>query len=236
LLTWITGKPLHPEEVQLLLPRWVDVCVTPVLAALAGLGLAQLAALNTVSAWPGILGLWLVLVGLLRKMQVTHMHHAIHNRLFDRPIFNKVYATLVPALLFIQNGAEYRKEHLEHHNARVFTTQDDADAAFLAKLGFLPGRSRGELWINLWMTVLSPVADLPAHDWHHLAHLAGQNSRDWQRSLYLRQAAIANGDRAAFSRRELWGLPRMIDHQFGWLESIVCRYEFPTAKSQTTEA
>lgn len=368
LLTWITGKPLQASDMRIIVPRWLDVVATPILAVVIVWGLVQLSKVDTPFAWLPIVALWLVLVGLFRKIQVTHLHHAIHNRLFDRPALNKAYAKFIPALLFVQNGVEYRKEHLEHHNANFFTTQDDADASFLAKLGFLPGRTKGELWMNLWMTVLSPVfhllfaqarlkstflraqpaaiavallaaagyaalilvvgwkafliavalplfpiyhvsallqfltehawnvaagpvkdwahyakrcwgrfcgerfpergrgvsgslrfvfntaiwtfrmtflhlpvrvsclvSDLPAHDWHHLAHLAGQNSRDWQRSLYLRQEAIANGDRAGFGERELWGMPSMIEHQFGWLESIVCVYQYQGAGPDAAE-
>ncbi|MDM0088660.1 MULTISPECIES: stearoyl-CoA 9-desaturase [unclassified Variovorax] len=369
-LTWLTGKPLHEQQPPSYhFPRWGDVIFTLVLALGIVALLIYLSALDTIFAWIGIFVLWLPLVGLLRKVQVTHMHHAIHNRLFESSRLNKAYATLVSAVLFIQNSDEYRKEHLAHHNADVFTTKDDADAAFLARLGFLPGRKKDELWMSLWMTVLSPVfhllflqarltsvfvrakpvavllsvgaalgyaillwivggkafllavvlplfplyhisallqfltehawnvaagpvedwthyaqrcwgrfcgarfpqrtngfgggilfvarvmvwivkmlflhlpvrlaclvSDLPAHDWHHLAHMAGQNARAWQSSLHLRQKAIADGDRAGFAQRELWGLPRMIAHQFTWLESIVCHYEMPGADSRSHAA
>lgn len=368
-LTWVTGKPLDDRERSLSFPRWLDVVMTPVLIVGIVTLLFRLAQTDSAFAWAGFVILWVPLVGLLRKVQVTHMHHAIHNRLFDSARLNKAYANLMSAVLFIQNSDEYRREHLAHHNADIFTTKDDADAAFLAKLGFLPGRKRDELWVNLWMTIFSPVfhllfararlgsafvrarpsaillsvtaavgyvilvwmfgwkafllavvlplfplyhisallqfltehawnvaagpvedwthyarrcwgrfcgerfparssgfrgwcrfiaqvmlwsmrmvflhlpvrlaclvSDLPAHDWHHLAHMANQNARAWQCSLHLRQKAIADGDRPGFSQRELWGLPRMIAHQFGWLESIVCRYEIPVVGSQSSAA
>ncbi|MBP0607647.1 MULTISPECIES: fatty acid desaturase [Burkholderia] len=363
-LTWMTGKPLDAAERPFGVPRTLDVVVT-FASSMAILGaLVELAHRDTLGAWAIIVVFWLVLVGLLRKMQVTHLHHAIHNRLFERPSLNKLYARVIPSLIFVQNGVEYRREHLEHHNSDIFTTERDADAAFLAKLGFIPGRERGELWVNLWMTVASPVfhimfararlesvflrnrlaetlvalamlaghavlivlagwkayiiavlvpmffiyhvsallqfltehawniagesvadwheyasrcwgrfcgerfpllasgsnysrfvhvlrvagwvarmlvfhlpvrvaclvADLPAHDWHHLAHMAGQNSRDWSYSLYLRQAAIDSGDRAGFALRELWGMHGMIEHQFSWLESITCTYSIPNVR------
>lgn len=364
-LTWITGRPLEATERRLILPNFLDVFIT--LASCVGIlvALVWLAGKNTLGTLPLITMSWLVLVGLLRKIQVTHLHHAIHNRLFGRPWLNKLYARIMPSLIFVQNGTEYRKEHLEHHNADIFTTERDADAAFLARLGFIPGRERGELWMNLWMTVASPVfhivfarerlesvflrsnpgeavlaigvaaahvaliviagwkayviavfvpmfilyhvsallqfltehawnvagrpvddwneyknrcwgrfcgemypsrpresgsdsnlvahffrvcgwttrmvflhlpvrvaclvADLPAHDWHHLAHMAGQNSRDWSRSLYLRQLAISDGDKPGFAGRELWGMRSMIEHQFMWLQSITCTYSVSNA-------
>ncbi|WP_060141843.1 fatty acid desaturase [Burkholderia ubonensis] len=364
-LTWVTGKPLDATERPFGVPRVLDVVVTFASSVAIFSALVALADQDTLEAWALIVAFWLVLVGLLRKMQVTHLHHAIHNRLFDRLSLNKLYARVIPSLIFVQNGVEYRKEHLEHHNSDIFTTERDADAAFLAKLGFIPGRERGELWINLWMTVASPVfhimfararlesvflrnrpaetlmalamlaghvalivlaggktyfvavlapmffiyhvsallqfltehawniagepvadwndyasrcwgrfcgerfpvlasesnwrsrfayvfrvagwvarmlllhlpvrvaclvSDLPAHDWHHLAHMAGQNSRDWQRSLYLRQAAIDGGDKAGFALRELWGMRGMIEHQFSWLESITCTYSIPNVR------
>ncbi|WP_186127846.1 stearoyl-CoA 9-desaturase [Burkholderia gladioli] len=368
LLTWLTGKPLTAKESQFHLPRWLDVVGTLLLAGLAELALLSLSRQDSLPAWCGINALWILLVGLLRKIQVTHLHHAIHNRLFNRAAINLVYSHLAPALLFIQNRDEYRKEHLEHHNSTFFTTRKDADAAFLALLGFIPGRTKRELWTNLWVIIFSPtfhflfarnrlkstfitakpsaivfsvmvacgyavlfnaagwkaftvaiiiplfplyhisallqfltehawnvsagpvenreqykercwgrfcgekfpirrqgfipsltftgqvflwsvkmsflhlptrlaclVSDLPAHDWHHLAHMAGQDARDWHRSLHLREIAIAGGDKPGFSRRELWGMPHMLAHQFGWLESISCRYELPTEQSMGNE-
>ncbi|WP_249309394.1 fatty acid desaturase [Ralstonia insidiosa] len=352
LVTWVTGKPLDESKARLIIPSVVDVLVSPLLAIIIIYLLTICSKLDIAIAWPLIGVLWLLLVGILRKMQVTHLHHAIHNRLFEKSSLNKIYAKVIPPIITVQNWIEYRKEHLEHHNASIFTTGKDADAAFLAELGFLPGRSRGELWQNLWITILSPtfhalflrvrlrsvlvqgkgyervlawtmvgvhlilgallglkvyliavfipmallyhvsallqfltehawdvtgsapddwdsyaarcwgrfcgeayparagkglaavmrhvldvtiwsvrmllvhlpvrlaclVSDLPAHDWHHLAHRAGQSSRDWPRSLYLRQAAILGGDKPGFAKRELWGISNMIEHQFRWLE------------------
>ncbi|MBI3285879.1 MAG: fatty acid desaturase [Burkholderiales bacterium] len=367
ILTWMTGKPLFLKEKHLSLPRRLDVLLAPIIA-LSTMGvLTQLAQQETRIRWIGIVVLWIILVGMLRKIQVTHLHHAIHNRLFDIPSLNKIYAMFVPSLILVQNGEEYRREHLAHHNANNFTTQNDADAAFLARLGFLPGRNKDELWINLWMTVFSPVfhflfakarlesilfrnksaatvcailsicvyfsviawagldaflvailipmfflyhasallqfltehawnvvagsvknwdeyklrcwgrfcgeafpdypntgawrwvrytasivmwsfrmlvlhlpvrlgclvSDLPAHDWHHLSHMAGQNSKDWINSIYLREVAIANGDIPAFSSRELWGMANMIEHQFNYLESIAISHNLPSSEFAT---
>ena len=365
ILTCLTGKPLGESEKAYSIPKTLDIAITPLIGALAIQLLAVLAESNTPAAWSLIPLLWIVLVGVLRKLQVTHLHHAIHNRLFCSATLNKLYSRLIPSIIFVQNGSEYKKEHLAHHNADIFTTKQDADAAFLAQLGFIPGRTRKELWQTLWITVLSPafhalflqarlrsilgrgksheltlawvmvglhllfaallglkayliavfipmtvlyhisallqfltehawdvtgsapadweayaalcwgrfcgerypersgdglirtmrhmiqvviwsvrmlvihapvrlgclVSDLPAHDWHHLAHLAGQNSRDWPRSLYLRQAAIACGDRPCFAKRELWGISNMIEHQFHWLE-----YAQPTRSSSAGNA
>jgi hypothetical protein len=361
LLTWVTGKPLHLNERRLLLPTGLDVILTPGLLILAFIALFYLVLDSSLKAIPLILMLWLVIVGFLRKIQVTHLHHAIHNRLFNRPALNQFYAYLMPSLILVQNATEYRKEHLKHHNLNFFTTKHDADAAFLAQLSFIPGRSRSELWLNLWITIFSPVfhflflrarlssllvrgkpvatvstlimlgmhgmliskygwiayvlaiavpmfllyhisallqfltehawniagssvknwaeysercwgrfcgepypqcisdslggrlrhmihvmywmfkmicvhlpvrisclvSDLPVHDWHHLAHVSGQNPRDWQDSLYLRELAITQGDCAGFGSRELWGMRSMIEHQFLWLENIACHYVVP---------
>ncbi|MFM0718709.1 fatty acid desaturase [Paraburkholderia strydomiana] len=156
-VTWVTGKPLTATELRFVIPRPLDVLFTIASSVAILAALIRLAGQQSISAWALIVMLWLVLVGLLRKMQVTHLHHAIHNRLFARASLNRLYARILPSLIFVQNGTEYRKEHLEHHNADIFTTRQDADAAFLAKLGFLPGRERGELWTNLWLTVASPA-------------------------------------------------------------------------------
>ncbi|MEX8323909.1 hypothetical protein AB6W50_27505, partial [Klebsiella pneumoniae] len=137
ILTWLTGKPLKESEKSYFFPKTADIAITPLIGILAIQILASLAEWDTPAAWPIIFALWIVLVGILRKLQVTHLHHAIHNRLFYSTALNNVYAKLIPSIIFVQNGREYKKEHLAHHNADIFTTKQDADAAFLAQLGFI---------------------------------------------------------------------------------------------------
>lgn len=94
ILTWLTGKPLKESEKSYFFPKTADIAITPLIGILAIQILASLAEWDTPAAWPIIFALWIVLVGILRKLQVTHLHHAIHNRIFYSTTLNNVYATL----------------------------------------------------------------------------------------------------------------------------------------------
>jgi hypothetical protein len=95
--------------------------------------------------------------GLFRRFQVEYGHHASHATFVrgDRAR-NRFIHELCTTLALCQNGHEYRKDHLEHHDRQVFTTMEDADAIFLHRFGFRPGRSRRALWWTLAWTVVSP--------------------------------------------------------------------------------
>ena len=98
-----------------------------------------------------------VMTGLFRKFQVEYGHHASH-RSFVRGNRekNNLYLNLSTTIALCQNGIEYRKEHNEHHDRSIFTTEDDADAALLRKFGFRPGLSRKRLWLTLIANLFSP--------------------------------------------------------------------------------
>lgn len=97
------------------------------------------------------------MTGLFRKFQVEYGHHASH-RSFVRGNRekNNFYLNLSTTIALCQNGVEYRKEHNEHHDRSIFTTEEDADAALLMKFGFKPGLSRKRLWLKLISNLLSP--------------------------------------------------------------------------------
>src|SRR5262249_4901671 len=49
----------------------------------------------------------------------------------------------------------YRNDHLAHHG-KIFATLEDGDAVMVLRLGFAPGKTPGELWINLFKLCLGP--------------------------------------------------------------------------------
>lgn len=58
------------------------------------------------------------------------------------------------------------------------------------------------------------VGDLPAHDWHHLCGFLRSHPAQWPFAIFARQRAIDAGQSMGMEQRELWGLPRMLDHVF----------------------
>ena len=126
------------------------------------LTLLGLWALPTAGLWSALIGPscavgLVILVGRLRAQQVVFGHHAVHGTLSRRwPWLNAIARHATTAIPLAQNPVEYKRDHFGHHRVRVFTTAEDSDAAFLQKLGFLPGMSRRALYAKLWATVFSP--------------------------------------------------------------------------------
>jgi len=119
--------------------------------------LAQSAQLNF---WAAVIASYFAAVamtGLFRKFQVEYGHHASH-RAFIRGNrkANRLYLDLATTFAFCQNGDEYRKEHNEHHDRKIFTTEHDGDAALLSKFGVRPGKSKVMLWLTLLANLVSP--------------------------------------------------------------------------------
>ncbi len=156
-LTRLTGKALPGEAGRALHPVQ---SLALSLALLLGLAAGNLLLLSGggMAGFAMLPLTWLVITGLMRKMQVVYGHHCVH-RVFVRghPAGNEFLLRALTTFLLVQNGAEYRRDHLGHHNRSLFTTVRDADAAFLHRLGFQPGTRRGVLWRRLLLgTLLSP--------------------------------------------------------------------------------
>lgn len=157
IVTHYTAKPL-PGQTPYFTPNarrafWISA---------AGLFFfpAVVALLSLVSFWAAVVAAYVASVamtGLFRKFQVEYGHHASH-RAFVRGnrTENSLYLNIATTLAFCQNGDEYRKEHNEHHDRRIFTTDDDADAALLKKFGIRPGKSKRALWLTFLGNLVSP--------------------------------------------------------------------------------
>lgn len=111
----------------------------------------------TVAAVPAIALCQLALVGRLRVQQVTVAHHAIHGSFLDGDQrVNRLIAAIATLITFAQNPVAYRRDHVGHHRPAVFTSPEDADAAFLLQLGFRQGMNEREAWRRLAATLVSP--------------------------------------------------------------------------------
>jgi fatty acid desaturase len=76
---------------------------------------------------------------MLRKIQVTHLHHAIHQKLFVKSWKNKWYGKIMPSLVIIQNAQDYKHDHFAHHAKAVFATRLEETPHFLLDSGFFLG-------------------------------------------------------------------------------------------------
>lgn len=152
ILTWITGKPLPGEQPLMQLNPLTDLVLTVTLLV-AGIS-AQLYVL-THSVLAGLLLMpagWILSTGLLRKIQVVFGHHCVHRHFVSGgAAANDWVLNVLTTLTLVQSGPEYRRDHLGHHNRALFTTREDADAALLHQLGFVPGRSRAALWRSFFL-------------------------------------------------------------------------------------
>ncbi len=157
LITLFTGKPL-PEEKPLMSMR-------PILSFFIGTSLVislvifniHLLAESPYWGWAILPVIWVLCVGQLRKIQVVFAHHCVHRTYFHKNArYNDFMLEFLTILAFVQNGKEYRRDHLGHHNRDNFTTLEDSDANTLYSFGFKPGLSRPALWRNLFLIIFSP--------------------------------------------------------------------------------
>lgn len=156
-ITLLTGKSLPGEKPSLSLSPAANLMLS--IAAMISLMTINIY-LFAHSVTSGLVMLpitWIFCTGLLRKIQVVFAHHCVHRTFFvGNPVANDIMLELLTTLTLVQNGVEYRRDHLGHHNRELFTTKDDADAALLYKLGFLPGLKKSALWKRLFLVLFSP--------------------------------------------------------------------------------
>lgn len=161
MLSSLTGKPLKGEAAQVLDPKTSLMLACVWLLLCLGVPALMLSTpLTNGWAWATAFGLplcWLGAAGQMRKLQVVVGHHCVH-RVFLRgaPRLNDGLLECVSTLILVQSAREYRRDHLGHHSRTLFTTREDADAAFLLSLGFRPGLPVSAAWRLLGTTLISP--------------------------------------------------------------------------------
>lgn len=156
-ITYFMGKPLAGQR-----PYFIPSAKRSFWLCVSGLFIfpATIVFMLQFNFWIAVITSYFAAVfmtGLFRKFQVEFGHHASHQTFIrGSRSANQFYLNLSTFLAICQNAHEYKKEHSDHHNRKIFTTSDDADAALLLKFGFMPRLSKGTLWMNLGMTVFSP--------------------------------------------------------------------------------
>lgn len=157
-MTCISGKPLSGQQVTLKITNrqyvafsWIVLSTLFMLEGLTGKLVGYSAAGTFFSTYIAVL-----ICGCYRSLQVTHMHHCVHSAMFRSARRNRLYADMISGVLMVQNFDEYKSDHLGHHRKTVFTTEEDADAAFMLSLGFKPGLTVSQYWLKLITTIVSP--------------------------------------------------------------------------------
>lgn len=95
----------------------------------------------------------LYFTGFFRKLQVVYGHHAIHSNVFKTRKLNLLFSKIFTIISMSQNETEYMKDHLKHHNSKIFTTPHDADANLLCQLEITPSKNKKQLFAQLIKTM-----------------------------------------------------------------------------------
>ena len=162
-LTWLTGKPLEGQK-PLIKRSNLSHLFTAYGWLIAGISLAFYGQITGIYALVP-LG-WLFTVGGARKLIPTINHYCVHGDLLPASLRDK-YKWLHPyiadfnsALLWLQDYAAYRVEHLTHHKLNVVASIVDPDMAFMWQLGFKAGMSKRRLWLVLIWNLFVPFSKL----------------------------------------------------------------------------
>lgn len=98
----------------------------------------------------------ILIVGGARYFVATNIHMMAHHLMFSKASTNHWWGEIFGTIFLIQSIARYRSQHLSHHG-KIFSTLQDGDAVMVLRLGFAPGKTRRELWLNLIRICLSPI-------------------------------------------------------------------------------
>lgn len=157
LLTLVTGKPVSNQN-RVIKSALIEIFLTLILLfSTTILPVIYFDSLSVFAVLLILLPCWIVSTGSLRKLQVTYAHHAVHNCLIGaNQKFNNVLLFITTVIPVVQNGRDYKVDHLGHHDFSEFTTAKDSDAGFLISLGFVPGK-RTDYYLKLLIkTIVSP--------------------------------------------------------------------------------
>ena len=162
-LTWFSGKPLEGQT-PLIKRSNLSHLFTAYGWLLAGIVLSFYGQLSGFYVLVPV-G-WLFTVSGARKLIPTINHYCAHGDLLPSQLREK-YKWLHPyiadfnsALLWLQDYATYRAEHLMHHKLNVVASIVDPDMAFMWQLGFKAGMSKRRLWMVLLWNLIIPFSKL----------------------------------------------------------------------------
>ena len=162
-LTWLTGKPLEGQK-PLIRRSNLSHLITAYLWLILGICITTYAQINYMYLLVPI-G-WLFTICGARKLIPTINHYCVHGDLLPLSIRKKYswlhayIANFSSSMLFLQDYATYRAEHLTHHKINVVASVVDPDMAFIWQLGFKSGMTKKQLWSVLIWNLFFPFSKL----------------------------------------------------------------------------
>lgn len=162
-LTWQTGKPNRGQK-PLMYRSNLSHIFTAYFALIIGV-IISIYSYYFVYYWGLPVG-WLLTVSGARKLIPTINHYCVHNDFLPEK-WRKKYgwlhsyiADLNSGILFLQDFASYRIEHLTHHGINIVASIVDPDMAFMWQLGFKAGMTKTKLWMVYISNLLNPFSKL----------------------------------------------------------------------------
>ncbi|OTA18257.1 hypothetical protein Xvie_00075 [Xenorhabdus vietnamensis] len=156
--TWLTGKDIINRK-----PLWksnsIEMIFWSISWVVVGTSFIYLALTSQMSLLSAIIT---YSIGVLfsasgaRYIVATIIHQGVHGNLLSNQTSNKILCEIFSTILITQPYDSYRRFHIYEHHGKDFSTMEDKDLAAIYKLGFVPGKSKKQLYINLFLTLLSP--------------------------------------------------------------------------------
>ncbi|WFQ79543.1 hypothetical protein PXH59_18630 [Xenorhabdus sp. SF857] len=166
--TWLTGKDI-PDRKPLWRSNSIEMIFWSISWVIIGILLIYWALNGQMALLPSII---VYLIGVLfsvsgaRYVVATIIHQGVHGNLLSNQTSNKILCEVLSTILITQPYDSYRQFHIYEHHGKDFSTVEDKDLAAIYKLGFIPGKSKKQLYINLFLTLLSP--------YFHMSYLSGR--------------------------------------------------------------
>lgn len=159
--TWLTGKEIYGRKTL-----WNSSSIECVFWAISWVIIGLFLTYHSFENLNSIKYLAVYLVGVLfsasgaRYIVATIIHHGVHQHLFKRSYLNRVICEILSTIFIIQPYDSYKQFHVYEHHGKNFSTLDDKDLSAIYKLGFTPGKSIKEMYLNLFKVILNPFLHL----------------------------------------------------------------------------
>lgn len=164
--TWLTGKALKEQSAKSEYSFWVYY-FGPIITVILGVILSLIIVTKSLGLYY-LIFTWIMILNGARSIALTIRHQCVHSVFSGNPKLDIILAEIATSIIYAQDAVSYKKDHIElHHNRKVLAGYNDSHVIALQRYGFIPGMSRGGLWQNLLLLVLSPVFQFK----HSLARL-----------------------------------------------------------------
>jgi hypothetical protein len=153
--TWLTGKELDNRK-----PLWntksLETLVWSITWVLLGVTLTHNSIkFDHINYIPLIIGIILSTSG-ARYIVATIIHQCVHQNLLVGK-YNIIVAEILSTIFIVQPYHSYYKFHVVEHHGKQFSTLEDQDLTAVYKMGFSPGKSILQLYLNLIKQCVNPL-------------------------------------------------------------------------------